>query len=148
MSADLASRFPEKYRKDFCARLLIPGGVFQLFARETHPPKVKRFIVIALSAADKMAAIIFINTAPPGSDYLRSFQLALRANGRPYLDHDSYADCSRLYERRLDELENIFVNDTEIYLGALSEEDLKQATGIVRTARTIPLKVKRRYRLV
>ena len=144
----MGSRFPDQYRKDFCHRHLIPGSVFRLFAPETDPPKIKRFVLLAFDEMAQSAAILFINTERPKNDYLKTLQQAIPAKDNPFLDHDSFIDCSTLYERDLAHLKTVFAKDPGIYLGSLLNDDLEKANATVKKAKTISPAMKRKYRLL
>ena len=148
MSGTIGGRFPEQYRKEFCNRHLVPGAVLRLFAPETHPPKIKRFIVLGFNDRAESAAILFINTEIPRSPFIKSLQFSVKASENPFITHDSFIDCSQLYERDLVSLRNAFANDLGIYLGELSAKDLKAIALVVRRAKTISPNLKRKYGLV
>jgi hypothetical protein len=147
MSGTIGSRFPDQYRKDFRDRHLIPGSVFRLFAPETNPPKIKRFVVLAFDEMAQSAAILFINTERPKNDYLKTLQQPIPAKDNLFLDHDSFIDCSNFYERDLAHLRVVLTKDPGIYLGTLSKDDLMRASATVKRAKTISLALKRKYRL-
>jgi len=113
------------------------------------PPKVKRFVVIAINAAINSSGLLFINSHVNPNVFpnakLRKLHLALAADQRTYLDSDSHLDCSRLYELALDRLMSKFVAKPGIYLGQLSKADMAKMSQIVTAAKTIEKKLKRRY---
>ena len=76
---------------------------------------------------------------------LRDLQLPLKSHGRSYLDHDSYLDCSRIFERDIQSIRNTIITDIDTYLDQMSNIDIRSAEVKIRSARTIPVKLKKRY---
>jgi len=148
VSGTIGSRFPEEHRKNFCNRHLIPGSVFRLFAPETTPPKIKRFILLAFDEKAESAAILFINTEIPRNPYIRPLQFPIKACDKSFISHDSFIDCSHLYERNLASFKTAFIDDPGVYLGALSTQDLKAIRALVQNAKTVSPALKRKYGLV
>ncbi len=148
MSGSIGSRFPKQYRKDFCNRHLVPGSVFRLFAPETTPPKIKRFILLAFDEKAESAAILFINTEILRNPYIKALQYPIKASEKLFISHDSFIDCSHLYERDLSPLRRVFIDDLGIYLRSLSSQDLKAMSALVQTAKTISTALKRKYGLL
>ncbi len=93
MSGTIGGRFPEQYRKEFCNCHLVPGSVFRLFAPETNPPKIKRFILLAFNDNAESAAILFINTGIPKSPFIKALQYPIKASEKSFISHDSFIDC-------------------------------------------------------
>ncbi len=71
----------------------------------------------------------------------------MKAAGRPYLSHDSFADCSKVYEKDFDEILKVLENDASSLLGELSADDLRLVRQTIKTARTISVRVKKKYGL-
>jgi hypothetical protein len=126
-----------------CARF----GV-RLFAPETNPPKIKRFILLAFDDKAESAAILFINTEIPKNPYIKSLQYPIKASEKSFISHDSFIDCSHLYERNPAPLRTAFIDDPGIYLGASSTQDLKAIRALVQDAKTVSPTVKRKYGLL
>lgn len=149
MSARLGDQFSLDYQEDFFRRHFVPGAVFRILTFQTTPPKFKRFVVIGLEhSSGKIVGSLFINTSMVSAPYLHSLQLPLMASDCEFLEHDSFLDCSRIYEEDASAVKAKYLADTEIYLGALSVQDLKQAIAMVRKAKTISVATKRRFGLL
>lgn len=143
MNPLLGDSFTKEYRISFCNRHLKPGAIFRAHVPHTTPPKVKRFIVIAINEAIFSMGLLFINSQV--NPNLRNLNLFLTADQRTYLDNDSYLDCSRLYEWSLPLLRKKFVANPKIYLGHLCDTDMAKARQLVISAKTIERKLKQRY---
>jgi hypothetical protein len=122
--------------------------VFRLLAPETTPPKIKRFILLAFDEKAESAALLFINTEIPRNPYIKALQYPIKASEKSFISHDSFIDCSHLYERDLAPLRRAFIDDLGIYLGALSTQDLKAMCTLVQNAKTISPRLKRKYGLL
>jgi hypothetical protein len=147
MTTSLGKSFPEEYRKKFCQEHLIPGAVLRIQSIHTTPPKIKRCVIIALKEETISVALCYVNTNKPSSPYLYAWQYALASEGRAYLDYDSFLDCAQLYEEKLDKIRRIMINDMGIYLGQMSKDDFRKAKNLVTSAKSVPLKLKKKYGL-
>lgn len=147
MSPTLGDNFPKEYREEYCERHFKPWAVFRLFSEETTPPKIKRFVVAGINEETGQVAILFINTDPLQNLHLKKEQMFLKSEGRPYLDHDSYLDCSKIYEHSIGKIKEIFQNDTSVYLNMMSKGDILKAKAVIRKSRIISLKTKEKYDL-
>jgi len=140
---------PKELRGDFGARCLKRGAVIRLYTQQTRPPKYKRLVIWGTSQAENHVAVSFINSSINPTHFptkeLRNFHLRLCSSGRSYLDHDSYLDCTAIFEWDLKLLAREIDKDPDIYLGKLSEDDLTKATKLIKQAPTISQKVKMRY---
>ncbi len=82
------------------------------------------------------------------TEVLRNLQLEFKADGKEYLDHTSFLDCSRIYELIVDSLLKKMTDDIESYLGEMAEDDLVIVFERLKNAKTIPAKIKRRYGII
>lgn len=151
MTPKLGARFPSTTQNDFKKRTLSPGAVFRIKVTDTKPPKTKRILVLAIDKEVVSVGSLYINTEINGrvlrTHELQRLQMPLAAEGRVYLDHDSFLDCSQLHELPLMELQRLYDSNIEAYLGHMSTEDLAHAKKLAGNARTIEEKLKRKYGL-
>lgn len=149
--ASLGDLFPKGLKDQIITGNLKVGSVFRIFDNTTKPPKIKRFIVVGLSQDNVMFATVFINTEINPNMFptpeLQALHLPLDINGRPYLDHSSYVDCSQIFEKKVEEVKSAYENDMQSHLGDLATEDLKAVKGIIKNTRTISVKKKKEYGL-
>lgn len=152
MTPTLGDHFPTEYRESLCDRYVKPGAVFRLQFPYTNPPKIKRFVMIGINEKLARVGFLFINSQiNPNiitTSHLQNLQFLMEAHDRPYIDHDSYLDCSRLYEDNFQRLKDNYVLDTKTYLGQLTEADLVRVKQLVISARTIEKRKKKRYGLL
>ena len=149
MTSRLGEEFPLQHRKQFCDRHLKKEAVLRFNIDFTDLPKIKRLVVLGINRRLGKVAISVINTEiNPNvlrTKELRDLQLPLKSHGRPYLDHDSYLDCSRIFERDIESIRNTIITDIDTYLDQMSNIDIRSAEVKIRSARTIPVKLKKRY---
>ena len=153
MSPPIGDNFPEKQRNAYVKRYIREGSVFRLNFENTTPPKIKRFIILGTDGDSDSAGFLFINKQInihifPTSDLQKLHLFLKKTEDRSYLDRDSYIDCSWLYERKLQKLRNEFISNLEIYLGQVSDSDMKKIKQLVISAKTIPPNMKNRYSLL
>lgn len=149
MTTSLGDKFAKEYLESLFSRYLKPGAIFKLLTHHTTPPKIKRFVVVGIEEKIFSIAFLFINSEINlniiKTPHLKSLQMPLAAYDRTYLDHDSYLDCSHLYEWSLHHLKEKYISNTKIYLGQLSDSDLEKAKRHITSAKTITKKLKTRY---
>ena len=147
MTPSSSNRFPLQWRKAFCARHLKKGAVLRFHIELTDPPKIKRVVMWGFDESLDKIGLSFINSDISNirKPYFVSLQYHLPADGRDYLDRDSYLDCSRIYETSLQEVRNLLVDDPRRHLGDVSSDDLSKASKLITRATTIERKLKRRY---
>lgn len=152
MSPPLGDAFPQAFKDQQSREIIRPGSVFRAFTKDTNPPKIKRFVILGLDKGSVCVGVLYINTEINTkkfpSDYLKSLHMPLQVQDCDFLEHDSYLDCSYLYEWPLESLRTLFVNDTGVYLGDLGEEVLLDCRRIVVAAKTISRAIKKKFELL
>ena len=150
--AKLGDLFPDNLKNEVISGNLKIGSVFRTFERNTNPPKIKRFIVVGISTDSVMFATVYINTdINPhlfNTQELISLHIPIIASNTPYIEHDSYIDCSQINERNIGELRATYENDMESHLGDVTAAELKLIREKIKNTRTIPLKKKKNYGLL
>ncbi|MCW5910350.1 MAG: hypothetical protein KIT62_04710 [Cyclobacteriaceae bacterium] len=147
----LGDAFPGEFRKKFAEINIRIGSVIKTFVTDTTPPKIKRFVILGISV-DKLAiGTLYINSAINPNLFptpeLKNLHLKLEKQSRDYLDHDSFLDCSKIYEKEYEDLLAVLQNDTSCLIGQLSSDDLILVKRTVKEARTIPLRTKKKFGL-
>lgn len=149
----LGDFFPNPLQTQLIDHRLKIGAVIRRYETTTTPPKIKRSIIVGLNVDKVVLAYIFINSEVnpnlfPTQD-LKDLHLALAAtNDRPYLSHNSFADCSQLHEENVESIKDLITNDAEAHLGELSENDLSTILTKIKTAKTISKNKKRKFNLL
>jgi len=145
----LGDFFPEKDRKEFSKRKVSVGTVLKLKVLDTNPPKEKRFIVVGSTEDDLILATVYINSkvnhAINYSAELKSLHIPVSKQGRDFLDHDSFIDCSKLIERERNEIENTVKNRPHAVIGTISDEDQEIIRKTLISSPTIKGKKKKKF---
>lgn len=146
---NLGSYFPERYREAFAGRNIEIGSVIKLFVKDTHPPKEKRFIVVGFSEDRLILATVFINTEINKNvnwcQELRLQNLLFETDGRDYLEHPSYIDCSKLVPKDYYEIESAVKERPEAILGKVCPEDWQLIKDTILHSTTIKGKHKKKF---
>lgn len=128
---------------------LRPGSVLRLFVKDTNPPKTKRFIVVGISVDEICIATVYINSnlnkKAAWSIELESLNIFFEKSDRPYLDHDSWIDCSDLIIRDVSEIQSIITKRADAVIGRLSDDDLSMVIDTLKNSPTIKGKTKKRF---
>ena len=82
---------------------------------------------------------VFFNTR------LRSLHLCLDHQIVPFLEHDSWLDCSTIYELPLDDIIKVVSKDPTCHLGFLPQSYFEASIQLLRNAPTIPRKLIIKY---
>ncbi len=147
----LADSFPDEYKNKFAERNIKVGVVVRVHVKDANPPKEKRLILVAQSYDKLLFASIFINSeinpAIFPTQHLRDLNLQLTADDRDYLDHNSYADCSSIQKRTVDWLLEIVSENPSSVIGEVSEGDLNEIRGLIKSAKTIAPSIKKIFGL-
>lgn len=149
MTPDIGDLFPDSHKKQYADRSILPGSVIRFFSPETHPPKIKRFIVVAHSFDKKQFAKVFINTEPAPfiqrNPVLFALQLPILPEEFNFLEHKSYIDCSWIYSVDLGWMkENIFVQPACV-IGEISPQKLKEILDLLKKAPNIRPAAKKQF---
>ena len=125
------------------------GSVLRFHLTTTTPPKIKRFIITGFSRDKISVATVFINSEiNPNvfpTSYLQSLHIELEAEGREYLDHNSFVNCSDVKEEKYEDLKTALENNPYCNIGTVSDEDLKNIKDKLAVARTLPDIIKNKY---
>lgn len=143
MSAKIGDLFPDKEKEEFAKGLLVKGAVLRLFSSDIDKVKYKRLIIIGFAEKNCIGKV-YINSNPQSNHS----QIKLASSGRAYLERDSFADCSRIYEDDYQDMVRALKADLSCHIGNVSTDDMQQIESSLRAARTIAINQKRRFGLV
>jgi hypothetical protein len=139
---NLGDFFPDSFKEEFARKNLQIGSVLKLHIKDTNPAKEKRFTVVGKTTDGLCLATVFINSEINPfinfSPELQQLHCFFKANGREYLDHDSYVNCSTIYIRNHDELH-------EALEGLLNESDLQIIRSKIVSSPKIKGRDKKRF---
>ncbi|MGJ8591715.1 MAG: hypothetical protein ACSHXF_04165 [Aquaticitalea sp.] len=107
---------------------LIIGTVIRAFATFTIPPKEKRFIIVGFKHNKIHIACVLINSDlnlnVNNTPELIDHQLKLSSEGREYLDHDSFIDCSEIQSLDISDINKKIDENANIILGQVAKKDM------------------------
>jgi hypothetical protein len=145
----LGDSFSENILREQFKKIARPSAVFRFKTHLTNPPKIKRFVILGISSDIALVVVIFfnseINVNKFKTDVLKKLHIPLKSKSRSYLDRDSYLDCSQIHEIPYTDIESKYINNTKVYLDNMSSEDFKSAITHIKSAKTIPFKMKKKY---
>lgn len=150
--SSLGDFFPDAFKDQFGQDKVNIGVLISLMVPDTKPPKIKRMIVVGQDRANIHVVSVYINSRLNvnvfRTEYMQSFHIRLPSEGRPYLDHDSYIDCTQVHHFSKDELVTYIAHHPEAYLGNLSPADLSTVLIKLAEAPTIKPAIKKRFGLL
>jgi len=145
----LGDSFPEDFKKDFAKRNVKEGSVIRCFVRDTNPPKEKRFIILAFSYDKITLGTLYINSEINpnlfNTEELKKLHLLFSAKDREYLHHDSFVDCSEIYQKPVTEILKVLEEHPKSLIGEVNVEDFKKIRTTIKSAKTISIATKKKF---
>lgn len=147
----LGDLFPEEFRAEFSKRSLERGSVIRAQFVETHPPKIKLYVVLGASKDKVVFGVVLINSRINPHLFrdpmIRSWHIPIACSDYEFLQHDSFIDCTQIFEKATPELLEAIKNAPEIVVGRLNEPDFNQVKTAIQHATTIAKATKRKFGL-
>lgn len=148
----LGDFFPQGIKQNIANFNLEIGSVVKCFTNHTKPPKEKRFIILGVNDEGNYVGSVFINTNVNfniiNSQELLELQYPVKNQPNDYLDHDSFIDCSELFEFSRQDLFNLLIAEPERALGKVSQKDLETLFRLVKSSPIIEPKMLKKYKLI
>ena len=145
MPPTIGHLFPDEERKAFAKRSVQSGTVLRFHRSDTSPPKIKRLIVLGVvkdgDSQHQIVGYVYINSNPNP----RANDMFLRAEGRTYLEHDSYVGLIDIYEDSFDTFVSSITREPACVIGKLSSSDMAYLSKAIQDSRTIPKKMKIKF---
>jgi hypothetical protein len=147
----IGEQFPEHARKAFAQENIRAGVVVRRTVTETNKPKIKRCVVLGISDDLTSVGVLFINSEINfniiATKELQELQFEVTTTGREYLDHDSFVDCSQLFEQSYMNLLKEAQSEPGIILGRVSRAELDTIINLAKRSRKISPKLKKKYHI-
>lgn len=147
----LSDFFPEGIKQEIANFNLEIGNVIKCFISHTNPPKEKRFVILGINDEGNYVGSVFINTNVNfniiNSQELLELQYPIKNQANDYLDHDSFIDCSELFEFDRQSLYDLLMKEPERALGKVLPEDLEKLFTLVKSSPIIEPKILKKYKL-
>ena len=116
----LGDFFPNGMKQEIANFNLEIGSVIKCFTSYTRPPKEKRFVILGINEEGNYVGSVFINTNVNfniiNSQELLELQYPVKNQANDYLDHDSFIDCSELFEFEREHLFNLLISHSLKYI--------------------------------
>lgn len=149
---NLGDFFSKDLKEQLASHNFKTGAVLRYHIEFTNPPKIKRLVVVGFDAQKVLFASVLINTEINPKIFpnpaLKDLHFELDVANRPYLDHTSFVNCAEIFEQEVEIVRNKLVEQVNTHVGELSEQDLAAVLEKIRGAKTISLKLKRKYGLL
>lgn len=142
---------PKDIKLKLIEKVLVPGSVLRIPVGDTKPPKIKYIVLIAIDENSATYATIFINTDINmnilNTDELLNLQIELTPANCPAVEHNCYADCSRLSERPTTHVVGLVEKNADSHRGQLSKEHFDEVLSKLKSASTIIPIQKKKFNL-
>lgn len=123
------------------------GTVIRTHVVDTNPPKVKRFVIVGYYQGDAIT-IYFnsdINEFHNYSLELKNLHIPFDNEGRSYISHYCYCDCSILIKRNNVDLHAAVAANPSIVIGCLSDSDLTNVKATLAGSPNLKGGFKKKY---
>lgn len=146
----LADSFPDHHKKEFSERNLRPATVIKLF--DPRAKKEKWHIIIGFNEDKIITATVRINSLK-NKNVFRTPQLNklchhIKLENNPFLEWDSFVDCSFIIEWRSEELLKIIAKHPGCVKGSMNDREFDSVRSIISIAETISSKQKRKFGII
>lgn len=150
----LGDAFPEDWqaeRAERAQRQISPGAVLRTWVQHTTPPKIKRWIVVAVTSDTLLLGIVYINSEINPNIFPereRHLHVLMQPDERGLVDKVCYADCSALQPMPLAKAQALLQEDANYLLGELNGFELGRIQQTVAESRRMSNVEKRRFGLI
>jgi hypothetical protein len=144
----LADALPENLKQVFAERHINAGSVIKIYDRIAK--KEKWHLIVGVSDNKILTASVRINSdlntnCIPNS--LRTYHLYITKKENPFLDHDSYVDCSKLLIRDTKDFISCIKNNAGNLLGQMPAKKLDHIRATIAICPVIAQKHKAMFKL-
>jgi hypothetical protein len=149
--ASLGDIFPDDWKESLANENLKPGAVIRIAVPDTTPPKIKFLLVVSIDGDKISIASLFINTDINPNVFntpvLQSLQYLVKQDKNHFMDHNSYADCSKITPRNYSDIFGLVKKEPSCHLGQINDEDFKNIRSLLKATKTIPVRLKKQFGL-
>ncbi len=145
----LGDFFPDDLKNQFAKRNIDLGSAILIKIPDFSVNYDKYIIVIAKDNTKKDIAYVVINSKInlniAYNSYLQSLHIKIDKANNPFLDKDSFVDCSKLREFSINNVIDFLTNNPERAVGNVSSNILKLIHTTITTAKTIEPYIKIKF---
>ena len=140
MTPPLGDVFPNDIKTALAKENFRIGSVLKFFCSVAQ--KEKRFVYMGDKFDGQTIALVHINSEINENCFptpeLKSEHILLEKNAtRPFLDRNSYVNCTQLILRTKEDIYNLIVKTPTVHLGQLTEDDYKEIKSKIRASRIL-----------
>lgn len=108
----------------------------------------KYFVVIGTTTEGNLVGFLLVNSNinPRLSDEIKDLHYPIYAKDHPFLERDSFVDCSRIKEIKQEKFSAMF--DKDFKKGHINENDLELIIGAVKSSELVTNKQLKKYGLL
>lgn len=126
------------------------GSVIYEFVTDTIPPKKKFYIIVGRTSDNLLLSTVYINSniyeKRFPTEELKKLHVKISASNNTFLDYDSYVDCSRMQQKKYDNVKKCVDDGGEFgYYNSLIPEELQEIISTIKSAPTINNYTKKRF---
>jgi hypothetical protein len=130
----LGGRFPPEFLERHLRRRLAPGVVFKVRAlMDDQQVREKRFLAIAVD--DQTVACVINSVVNPfieARPALRRCQVLITAADHPFMQHDSYIDCRKVFRIPTNQVVAELLANSEWMLGTIHHQLREQVLAALK----------------
>lgn len=130
---------PEDTRRLLLEKRLVPGRILHVHCSFTNPPKHKFLVYICHHSPQCSFFIINseINQFKQNRPSLSQCQVKIDQVSHPFLDHDSYVDCSKVQTISFKDLSDQLTKSNDGFKNIISLEVKKAILVVVKNTKTL-----------
>jgi hypothetical protein len=145
----LGDLFPKKLKSQIEDWAYDIGACWYIPVPEFQKNKDEKYLII-VSKTTKRVGFVVINTVlnydVNYSDHSRSLHIKVTPEELPFLDHDSYINCTNIgVVRDVNELERIYCEDSDVYQGRIDENILKRIHASLSMSKIMKPKIAKEF---
>lgn len=149
---DFSEFFSDDVKKKFAETNIKIGSIIKSFVKNTYPPKEKYFVILGILDDKTLLGVIFINTNINfnilNTVELKLLQYPVNEKQYDFLAHNSFIDCSQIYEQSYTEIIEKLIEKPQNIVGELNDEDLERVIELVKSSPKIAPKMLKKYGLI
>jgi len=146
---NLGDFFPDDLKNQFAKRNVDIGSAILIKIPDFSINYDKYIIIVAKDNAEKNIAYVVINSEINSkvayNSYLKSLHIKINKTNNPFLEKDSFVDCSKLREFSINNVVDFLTNNPERVVGNVSSDVLKLIHATITIAKTIEPYIKKKF---
>ena len=144
---NLADFFPQDIKDDFARRNIDVGKTLLVEIPDFNISYRKYWIIIAVSPSYIAGVVVNteINKNIFWNEQLRELNIPILQKENPFLQYDSFVDCSKIRKCPSEEIQKAITENPKIVVGNITDILLKKIHITITNAKTISKKDKKEF---